>query len=283
MGLNRVSFRLWLPWVLLIFLNALFLVNGASCDACYFDGNDEEDCKDYGKIDNEFVGWHLGSQDCMGEYKIKITSADPGIICASASSFVSDLRLGTLSTSTARLGLGVAEGGFFTQDATNNNAVVIKDSITIDGVNYDCETSERDCYNAMTPFFESDPNGQKEMKDVCDTLVAQNRVDRQLEQSTLRIRLCSESREGTTIPSDCDPLWTQVASKMEEYPDKDCSGFGFGIGDASAPGCEGTFFTLPPFSTSTSAGATIGPTLVSSWNVLTLGGHLFSVLGLLVL
>jgi len=62
----------------------------------------------------------------------------------------------------------------------------------------------------MKGYFSSDPSGQAEMADVCGTL--QNAVvqDRQLEQSTIRNRLCREYRDGVSIPDSCNPLWTPL-------------------------------------------------------------------------
>ena len=203
------------------------------CDRCKFDGNDAIDCKDYGLIDNSvLIGWPLGSEDCMGAFNIAITSQDPSIICASANSFVNELRFGS-SLDTAKLGLGVSEGGFF------DDGPVLKDTITIDGTTHDCDASESDCYNAMKPFFESNPDGQKEMKDVCDQLVNKVANDKQLEQGILRDRLCLEHKDGTTIPATCEPLWAQLLEQINMYPDKGCQGFAFGAQNTPIPGCEG--------------------------------------------
>ncbi|KAL3911904.1 MAG: hypothetical protein SGILL_007097 [Bacillariaceae sp.] len=222
----------------LCLLTATARVAVAECDQCQFDGKDATDCKDYGLIDNSvLVAWPLGSQDCLDEYNIKLASpsGDPSLVCASGNSFVNELRLGS-SLSQAKQGLGVDEGGFFNDDATGT----LKDTITINGQTYDCEANSNDCYNAMKDYFDNDPSGIQEKQQVCDQL--QNRVfnDKQLEQSTLRTRLCLESREGATIPqSICNPLWQELQAKMNEYPDKDCQGFAFGVQNMVVPGCEG--------------------------------------------
>jgi hypothetical protein len=214
---------------LLVFYHLTFVK--AECDRCDFNGNDPSDCKDYGLIDNSvFIGWHLGSEACSDEFKLTITSPDPSLICGSANSFVNELKFGD-SLDTAKLGLGVAEGGFFV-DGGN-----LKDEITIDGQTVDCEASESDCYNAMKPYFDQDSNGKKEMEDVCDTLENNVKKDRQVLQSTIRNRLCSEFRDGTVIPDVCSPLWEQLKEQMDKYPDKICAGFAFGTQNKPIPGC----------------------------------------------
>jgi hypothetical protein len=225
------------PSVLLFFSFIITTMTDAvegECDQCQFDGNDTTDCRDYGLIDNSIlVAWPIGGQECLDAYDIKIASSggDPSLICASGNAFVNELKLGS-SLEQAKQGLGVEEGGFFNEDGS------LKDSITIDGQAYDCETSSTDCYDAMKDYFDNDRAGENEMTQVCDQL--QNRVfnDKQLEQSTVRTRLCLESREGATISTACEALWQELESKMNEFPDKECTGFAFGVQDMVIPGCE---------------------------------------------
>ena len=209
------------------------------CDQCQFDGNDADGCFDYGLIDNtEVVPWPLGTQGCKDTYKIKIDSPNADSVCASSSSFVNDMRFGSLQNSQALLGVGVSDGGFFEQDESNGSLINIKDTITIDGKTIDCKSSESNCYNGMKPYFDTAP-GKSEKDDICSTLYNQVKVNSQLEQSTLRTRLCEESRAGETIPSSCEPLLATLETKLKEYSSKACSGFAFGVGSKVIPGCEG--------------------------------------------
>jgi len=218
------------PGIVLCQALLLSSVRAQECDRCNFDGEDPSDCKDYGLIDNsELVAWHIASEDCLDTFNIKVTSTDPSLICSSANGFVSELQNGSALT-TARLGLGVSEGGFFDDNG-------LKDQITINGETYNCEESASSCYSAMRTYFQSDPEGQQEMDDVCSTLENKVVLDRQLEQSTARNRLCQEFRSGTTIPDSCNPLWDQLQGKMDEYSDKDCPGFAFGTQNMAIPGC----------------------------------------------
>jgi hypothetical protein len=122
----------------------------SSCDQCQFDGNNATDCKDYGKLDStRLKAWSLGSDDCkdVWNWNIAITSVDPTMSCSLANAFVNAIKLGSLSASSTRLGLGVgSEGGaFFVQDPDNSNSVTLASSVQIDGVTTDCVVSSSDC------------------------------------------------------------------------------------------------------------------------------------------
>jgi len=207
-----------------------------SC-ACKFDGNDKDDCVVYGTLDKKLKEWQLVGQSCLDAYNIKITAEDPSLICGSASSFVSALKSGGLSNSQVKLGLG-EKYGFFWKESSTSNVPVLKDSITIDGTTYDCKTSASDCYNnAMKPYFGQDTTGKKEMKTVCDQLENKVRNARELEQSTLRVRLCNEHREGTAIETECTSMYNEMKADLETYSSMTCGGFGIGPGTKKLPGC----------------------------------------------
>ena len=208
------------------------------CDQCQFTSNDAEDCKVYGAIDDRLIAWNKASSDCLDLYNIVIDSIDPSLVgCDSprnVHSFVNGIKFETIPNS-VRGGLGESEGGFFEQQ---NGVYVLKNTITIDGTTIDCEASESDCYNAMKDYFAVDP-GLTEMNEVCETVVNKVAVDRELEQSTVRNRLCTDAKAGASLPSVCEPLGSQVSEEVQSNPDKDCSGFQFGPGNQIPPGCDG--------------------------------------------
>ncbi|KAL7536867.1 hypothetical protein ACHAXR_007444 [Thalassiosira sp. AJA248-18] len=216
---------------------------------CQFDGDQQQGtCRDYGYINEDdgtktLIPWHIGSDGCMAEFNIQISSLDPTSSCSSANGFVNSLRFGDLASSTAKLGLGVGAmppDGFFEQ-ANSYSTIALKDSITIDGTSYDCAVSESGCYNAMKPYFESDPSGEKEMEDVCSKLEGQVKVDAQLEQSTLRNAMCQQiSSASSTTQALCEPLWGQLEQIILQHPSKECSGYSFGIGNTALPPCDGS-------------------------------------------
>lgn len=210
----------------------------AECKACKFDGNDPADCVIYGKLGDEIVEWSTAGTECKGYYDIKITGINPSTSCSTVNAFVNSMRFGDLQSSTSKLGLGVAsEGGAFFVDNTDANRVDMADTITINGETTNCEASANNCWTAMKAYF-AEGDGAKEMGQVCDKLYNQVRVDRNLEESVLRNRLCMEHKEGNQIIISCDPLAQQVKDQIAANPDRDCSGYGFETPLSTVAGCE---------------------------------------------
>lgn len=245
-----------------------------SCDQCRFGGadNDTADCKVYGQIGGTLVAWTRASADCLNAFNIKIASTDPTSVGCNtdpinANAFVNAIRFETIPNSVLG-GLG-GDNDFFVQDAAGIYS--LNDSIVVAGQSYDCETSESDCYTALKTYFES-TTGAAEMADVCDTVIDQVLVDRELEQSTVRIRLCQEEEEEEETSSSsesaaavCQVLADQVAAKKAELPNTVCSGFGFGPDPIAIPGCDDDDgrTTTTTGGTSTGAAATT-PTMTTT-------------------
>ena len=205
---------------------------------CLFNGDDQEDCVVWGSLDGELHPWSKADQACLDAYEIKIDAEDPSIMCSSTNSFVNGLKNLPSSLSTVKFGLGIPYGGFWEESSTNPDIPVLKATITIDSTTYDCESSESDCYNAMKPYFESDADGMQEMDDVCEQLENEQRNARELEQSTLRVRICQEDREGATIVSECSTMFADMESDLQTFSTMNCGGFGTGIGSQVPPECE---------------------------------------------
>ena len=259
----------WLP----------FSTNAQDCKACLFDGNDPADCIVYGKVGDEIVEWNTGDGECKGYYQIAITGINPTTSCRSINDFVNSLRFGDLQYSDSKLGLGAAsEGGaFFYQNTDANNRIDMVDSITINGETTNCAASANNCWTVMKAYFGDNGEGAKEMAQVCETLFNKVRVDRNLEESTLRIRLCMEEKEGNVIISECYPVAQQVKDLMKTNPDLDCSGFGFESPLTSVPGCEKALEEVSSSTASTggtSTSSTARETSGSSkmWNGMTWAG-----------
>jgi hypothetical protein len=223
------------------------------CKACKFDGTDPSDCIIYGRLDDDVVEWSLGTDACRDNYGIFIKSIDPGASCDSASAFVNSIRFGDLSSSDSRLGLGVASvGGPFFVESSGTNAlrVDLADSLNINGETIDCAV-EADCYNSMKAYFENG-DGAKEKDQVCQKLHSQVKVNKNLEESTLRIRLCQELREkftqasqGEPVPVACFPLGTEVGDYVRADPDNVvCSSFGLETPLSQIEGCENHLSTI---------------------------------------
>ena len=225
------------PFVLLL---AALTSTNAACPCLYTD-DDAEDCLVYGTIDGELVPWMRASQECLDIYDINIRPPDPSSICATSNGFVDSLRSGRLSSNALKLGLGISQidGGFWAEGETNN-LPVIKDNITINGITTVCtpQVAQLNCYTAMKPYFENDADGQQEMADACETLDTQRRKSLEFEQSTLRLRLCIEKNQGSTIRQVCDEIWQEVSQKIEENPAKGCEFISVGPGTISLPECD---------------------------------------------
>jgi len=209
--------------------------------ACRFDGKDPDDCILWGSLNGDLKAWPYADQTCLDAYDIVVVPPDASVICAFASSFVLGLRdLESTSYLRIKLALGVIYGGFWEESPTDPDIIVLKDSITIDGTTYDCVTSESDCYNAITHYFESDPNGMQEMETICTQLEKGELLAREFEQATLRVRICNEDREGVDVVPECSKMALKMESDLEALKDTmDCGGFATGIGGRIPPDCQG--------------------------------------------
>jgi hypothetical protein len=223
---------------LVLFILSFCTLAHGECDQCQFTSTDAEDCKVYGAIDNQLIAWNRASSECLDLYNIAIASIDPSTVgCGNPrnlNSFVNGIKFETIPNS-VRGGLGESEGGFFEQQG--GGLYTLKNTITIGGTIIDCEASESDCYNAMKDYF-AVSQGMEEMDQVCDAVVNKVSVDRELEQSTARNRLCTDLKAAISPSSLCEPLASQVSDEVNANPDKDCSGFQFGPGNMEIPGCE---------------------------------------------
>eukprot|EP00977_Amphora_coffeiformis_P008264 scaffold1868_cov178-Amphora_coffeaeformis.AAC.4 len=228
-------------FVLVVLLGTFLVQADAECDKCFFTSDDSEDCKVYGKIDDQLIPWRKASQACIDFYGNNVASIDPfsvGCDPRSVNTFVNSGISGGNIPNSVLGGLGVAEGGFFVQQQGGQYG--LKDSITVDGVTYDCSTSASTCYNAMKTYFQTTSNGAGEMDDVCTQI--QNRIinDREVEQTTLRNRLCREIKEeGNTLDESCGELATQVEARVQAIPNESCPNYAFGTENTVVPGCEG--------------------------------------------
>ena len=100
--------------------------------------------------------------------------------------------------------------------------------------NPNCDESETLCYNTIREYFTVYPS---ELGTACKELYARNRFDMDLEQSTIRIRLCQEvdASSISDVAPSCEPLVTQVSEIKNQNPLKACSAFGLGPGTQELP------------------------------------------------
>jgi hypothetical protein len=90
----------------------------------------------------------------------------------------------------------------------------------------------------MRSYFADGAPGEQERNDVCGTILTRVANDREVEQSTSRIRICQDISDGVEPPASCGDLIVEVQVAMDQSPDKPCSGFAFGPDTSVAPGCE---------------------------------------------
>jgi hypothetical protein len=90
----------------------------------------------------------------------------------------------------------------------------------------------------MKPYFESNAEGIQEMSDVCDQLEIAQRNARELEQASVRVRICQDDRAGTEIVSECSAMYATMTSDLQTLSEMNCGGFGMGLGGQTLPNCD---------------------------------------------
>lgn len=214
---------------------SLFPVCEARCDQCQFDGKDSRHCKVYGQLrDRRLIGWEKADRYCLNFYNVQIRSlghTDLSLLFPDVdgqngyvNSFVDWLKSDTGAVSND-IKLGYEE---FWDD--QNGVAVLKKTINVGGTEVKCEGSLV-CYTAIKSYFRVDP-GASEMAAIGKQLHKQQRRDRELEQSLIRIRICNS---GDT--PECGALNRQVQLNKKQQPDRACSAFGLGPGNITIPGC----------------------------------------------
>ena len=222
------------------------------CDACQFVvDTDPSDCKVYGQLgDDVLIAWSRASQDCLDYHKIKVQSVDPTLLASAfpnadgsdgnVAAFVNILRFQASSAVVNGILLSLTD--LFDED-DNGNAIT-KDTIVVDGVTYDCQASMSDCWNkGVRAYFSMEP-GASEMQAIGKNLYDRQRLDKELEQSTVRIAICNEGSVSV-----CEPLHSEIEDKKAQT-DKACSAFGLGPAENTIPGCENIGSSLSASATS---------------------------------
>jgi hypothetical protein len=238
----------------------------ASCNQCQFNDNDATDCKVYGQLgDGNLIPWTKASQDCLDIFDIKDEAIDPNTLVGvfpnpdgsngNANSFINYLRFNSGSVAN---GIKLSFDIFFQEG--NDSLAVLKDTIDVAGISYDCKSSESNCYNAMKTYFGTSP-GSSEMQAIGVSLYDQQALSREKEQSLVRIRLCSDNGAST---SSCEPLSAQVQEVLAANPSTFCSAFGLGPASYAIPGCNNN----NPSTTGSSS--TTNPTSGAPWEMPTM-------------
>ena len=216
--------------------------------ACQFLDSDPPDCKVYGQLgDDVLIGWSKASQECLDLHSIKVQSIDPNTLKgmfpnpdgsgANPSAFVNYLRF--QAGTSAVNGIRLSFDEFFAEDVTRAGTAVLRETIVVKGVTYECKPSENDCWNtALKTYFAEEP-GKSEMEEVAVDLYNRQKLDRELEQSTVRIAICSESGDV------CEPLKAEIEDRKKNA--SGCSAFGLGPAENEIPpSCTGQSASAGP-------------------------------------
>ena len=203
---------------------------------------DEAECRSYGQLgDDVLIPWYRANQTCLDEYQIKISAIDSEVlfeICPFENSTDVDIQLLLNeirnNPSPATRAIQASFPSFWTESNTSIGSYELVDVIYDGRNNPNCIESETLCYNTIREYFTTRPN---ELGTACKEFHARHRFDKDVEQSTIRIRLCQEvdgtstanssSSNSDSIPN-CEPLVSQIITIKGENPSKACSAFGLG-------------------------------------------------------
>ena len=246
----------------------------------------EAECRSYGQLgDDVLIPWYRANQTCLDAYEIRAVAIDRDVllsICPYDNATDVDIQLLLneirYNPSPATRAIQASYPLFWIEsnDTSSVGSYELVDVIYDGRNNPNCVTSETLCYNTIREYFTLHP---EELGTACQEFHARHRFDLDLEQSTLRIRLCQEVTAVTlNIPSDCEPLVSQLREIQNQNPSKACSAFGLG---------PGTQVQLPTRSNSDCVGSsnTLNATTSSSSSSMTIGSypHPFLLVGLLAI
>lgn len=200
----------------------------------------EADCRSYGQLgDDVLIPWYRANQTCLDEYQIKIVAIDRDTlfsICPYENATDVDVQLLLneirYNPSPATRAIQASYPTFWIESNTTIGSYELVDVIYDGRNNPNCGVSETLCYNTIREYFTVYPS---ELGTACQELHARNRFDMDLEQSTIRIRLCQETDATSDVSPSCAPLVTQVIEMKNKNPSAACSAFGLGPGTQELP------------------------------------------------
>jgi hypothetical protein len=209
----------------------------------------------YGHLgDGELIPWNRANQTCLEEFNIKVSSIDADrmfAMCPYPNSTDASLQLLFAefrgNPGPAIKAIQAYYPQFWVESSTTPGTYVLVDTINDQQNNpIECESSENLCWGAIKEYFSANPEA---IDTACREFHDRYAFERELEQSTIRIRLCQEA--GSTA---CEPLASQVIEIQELKPNKACSAYGLGPGNTPLPNvtCKAPTTTYNP-STPTSS------------------------------
>jgi hypothetical protein len=205
---------------------------------------DEAECRSYGQLgDGELIPWYRANQTCLDEYQIKNAAIDQETllaICPYENSTDVDIQLLMneirYNPSPATRAIQASYSNFWTESNVTAGSYELVNVVSDGRNNPNCIESATLCWGIIREYFTSNVEATDT---ACKELHARNRFEMDLEQSTIRIRLCQEVDDGTTDLSSslllCEPLVTQIKEVKAMNPSKACSAFGLGPGTQELP------------------------------------------------
>ena len=238
----------------------------ANCDACTFDeAHDAPNCKVYGELmaGAGLIGWELAPPTCLNYYNIHVQSFDHDILqTVWTEGVLNHDPVPTLEG--LEILLHWLEKGFYNDDSNwreqkvvrqiqldflskffteqtpgmgFEGPVVFHDRVQLGDTYFDCtENDNRDCWTALREYL-SEPeldggadNGggpSTTLHAMGQTLEQWRRQDKELEQQSVRMQLCSDVNNAAS-ESICGALVPQVELQWRGNTSLDCNTFGKG-------------------------------------------------------
>lgn len=242
-----IQIHISLFWIVVCYTLLFQAASASSYCSCRYNVpfEAEADCRSYGQLgDDVLIPWHRANQTCLDTYNIKINAIDSDVlfeICPFENATNVDIQLLLneirYNPSPATRAIQASFPTFWTESNTSLGSYELVDVIYDGRNNPNCIISETLCYNTIREYFTTRPN---ELGTACMEFHARHRFDLDLEQSTVRVRLCQEVDSSSSDIPNCEPLVSQIIAIKSTNPSKACSAFGLGPGTQQEfPTCSG--------------------------------------------
>jgi hypothetical protein len=192
----------------------------------------EPDCRAYGQLgDGNLIPWYRANQTCLDDLKIKIAAmsrVEMFSICPFANSTNANIQLLMnairFNPSPATRAVQAYYPQFWVESNVTAGDYELADVVydTRNSATPPCDESPSLCWGVITDYFTVTPEATAT---ICKELHDRQVFNMDLEQSTTRIRLCSDAPD---TPASCEPLQSQVAEIKVANAGKACSAFGLG-------------------------------------------------------
>lgn len=253
------------------------------CNCQYTNSSTEANCRVYGLLGNAtdassvLVPWYRATQECLNDYKIKISFMDTSTLIAMCPNsngtgavtnlIINEMKFNSLNPAVQALMKFYDE---WFEEGNTADVYQLKNNITDDtGSVIDCESSSSNCWNVISQYFTKNP---KDFEQICTEFHNRYRMNKELEQSTIRGRICQEISPSSTdlgVSTNCSDLAKQLNDIMATQPsDASCNRYQFGPSTRTVPTCSANGSVTPNADTSTATKGTsnaVGRFITVSW------------------